>query len=254
MKPEARDAEPGADLQMPLGAHLTELRRRLIISLAAVLIGMMAAFPTAPIIIGWLQHPLDQPLYFLVPTEAFWAHLKVALFGGVVMALPVVFYQLWRFVAPGLYRTERHYALLFVAAATGFFLVGLAFSHLVAFPFALRFLVDFGLSSGLHPLFSVGAYLDFAVKFYFAFSIIFELPLLLTLSARLGVITAATLARYRRHALVINAVAAAILTPTADLFNMMVMLVPLTLLYEVGILGARLFGRRAVAVEASAER
>jgi sec-independent protein translocase protein TatC len=232
---------------MPLGAHLAELRRRLIVSLVAVGAGMAAAFPFASVIIGWLQRPLDQPLYFLSPTEAFWAHMKVALFGGLILALPVLAYQLWRFVAPALYRSERRSLLLFVGASTGSFALGVAFCHLVAFPFALRFLIDFGLSGGLTPMITVGAYLGFAVKFYLAFGLIFEVPLALTLLARLGVFTAALLARHRRHALLVNAIAAAVLTPTSDLFNMLLMLGPLTLLYEIGILGARLFGRRSLA-------
>jgi sec-independent protein translocase protein TatC len=233
------------DVNMPLTAHLRELRYRLIVSAVAILAGMVVVFPYAPVVITWLQHPLQQKLYFFSPTEAFWASLQVAMFGGFLLALPVVSYQLWRFIAPALYRTERRYTLLFLGASTGSFLAGVAFCHLVAFPFALRFLINFGLSGGLTPLLSVGIYLGFAVKFYLAFGLIFELPLLLTLLARIGLITASMLARHRRHALLINAIASAVLTPTTDVFNMMVMLVPLTLLYELGIWGARLFGRRA---------
>jgi len=239
----------GHDESMPLTAHLRELRYRLIVSVVAVLAGMMAVFPYAPVVIGWLQRPLQQKLYFFSPTEAFWANLQVAMFGGFLLALPIVSYQLWRFIAPALYRTERRFVSLFVGISVGSFLAGVVFCHLVAFPFALRFLIDFGLSGGLTPLLSVGVYLGFAVKFYLAFGLIFELPLLLTLLARIGVITASVLARHRRHALLVNAVAAAVLTPTTDVFNMMVMLVPLTLLYEVGIWGARLFGRRAPATQ-----
>ncbi len=238
------------DRNMPLIAHLRELRCRLIVSVIAVGVGMMGVFPFAPVVIGWLQRPLgQQKLYFFAPTEAFWANMQVAILGGVLLALPVLCYQLWRFIAPALYRTERRYTLLFLGVSTGSFLAGVAFCHFVAFPFALRFLIDFGLSGGLTPLLSVGVYLGFAVKFYLAFGLIFELPLLLTLLARIGIITAALLARHRRHALLINAIAAAVLTPTSDVFNMMVMLVPLTLLYELGIWGARLFGRRAPATK-----
>jgi len=232
------------DASMPLIAHLRELRYRLIVSVIAIGVGVMAVFPFAPVIITWLQKPLQQKLYFFSPTEAFWASMQVALFGGLLLALPVISYQVWRFIAPALYRTERNYVLMFVGVSVGSFLAGVVFCHLVAFPFALRFLIDFGLSGGLTPLLSVGVYLGFAVKFYLAFGLIFELPLLLTLLARIGLITGSLLARYRRHALLVNAIASAVLTPTTDVFNMMVMLVPLTLLYEVGIWGARLFGRR----------
>ncbi|MEW6325157.1 MAG: twin-arginine translocase subunit TatC [Nitrospirota bacterium] len=238
---------------MPIGAHLAELRRRLIISFFAVAAGMAAAFPFAGRLIDWLGRPLNQPLYFFSPTEAFWVHVKVALFGGLLLALPVLFHQLWRFIAPALYRAERRATLIFVGASVIAFALGVAFCHLVAFPFALRFLIDFGLSGGLTPVLSVGTYIGFAIKFYLAFGLIFEVPLALTLLARLGLLTAAGLARRRRHALLANAIGAAVLTPTADLFNMMLMLVPLTLLYEVGILGARLFGRRPIAIHAPVE-
>ena len=245
--PSNESAGPSHDASMPIVAHLAELRRRLIISAVAVVAGMATAFPFAGRLIDLLRRPLEQPLYFMSPTEAFWAHMKVALFGGLLLALPVLFYHLWRFVAPALYRSERRSTLVFVCVSVGAFGLGVFFCHAVAFPFALKFLIDFGLSSGLTPVLSVGVYLGFAMKFYLAFGLIFELPLLLTLLARIGIVTAALLARHRRHALLINAIAAAVLTPTADLFNMMVMLVPLTLLYEVGILGARLFGRRPLA-------
>ena len=252
IEPAKADVGPEAGVRMSLGAHIAELRYRLIVCVVAIVVAMAAVFPVVSVVIDWLQRPLNQPLYFLAPTEAFWAHLKVALFGGLILALPVVFFQLWRFIAPAMYRSERSYAILFVGASVGFFLVGVIFSHLVAFPFALRFLVDFGLARGLSPLFSIGIYLGFAVKFYLAFGLVFELPLGLTLASRIGIVTAATLARHRRHALIFNALAAAILTPTVDIFNMMLMLVPLTLLYEVGILGARLFGRSSPSsVEAS---
>lgn len=233
------------DASMPLTAHLRELRYRLIVSVVAILAGMAVVFPYAPVVITLLQSPSREKLYFFAPTEAFWANLQVAMFGGFLLALPVVSYQLWRFIAPALYRRERRYTLLFLGVSTGSFVTGVVFCHFVAFPFALRFLIDFGLSGGLTPLLSVGVYLGFAVKFYLAFGLIFELPLLLTVLARIGLITASMLARHRRHALLINAIAAAVLTPTTDVFNMLVMLVPLTLLYELGIWGARLFGRRA---------
>jgi sec-independent protein translocase protein TatC len=163
----------------------------------------------------------------------------------------LVLYQTWRFIAPGLYRSERRYGAVFVLASYVFFFLGLAFCGLVALPFALKFLIGFGLERGLKPMISAGMYVDFTLKFYLAFGLIFEVPLAVTLGSRMGLVTPAFLTRNRRYALLVNAIVAAVLTPTSDLFNMALMLVPLILLYEVGILGARLFGRRKPVAKAA---
>ncbi len=237
---------------MPLLDHLAELRRRLIVSVVGVVAAAVGAFSFSDAILAWLVKPLGSDLYFLAPTEPFWASLKISLAVGLLAVLPLVFYQLWRFVAPGLYRAERRYGALFLIASYLFFLLGLAFCGLVALPFALTFLIGFGVERGLKPMLSVGMYVDFAVKFYLAFGLIFEVPLAVTLAGRMGLVTPAFLAKNRRYALLVNAVLAAVLTPTSDVFNMAVMLVPLTVLYELGILGARLFGRQKPADAAAA--
>jgi sec-independent protein translocase protein TatC len=243
------DHEPGG--RMPLLDHLAELRRRLIISASGVLAAAVAAFSFSDEVLAWLVAPLDTELVFLAPTEAFWVSLKISLVAGLLIALPLVLYQVWRFVAPGLYRAERRYAAGFVIVSCAFFAAGLAFCAFVALPFALKFLVAFGVDRGLRPMISAQMYVDFALKFYLAFGVIFEVPLAVTLAGRMGLVTPAFLARNRRHALLANAVLAAVLTPTSDLFNMAIMLVPLTVLYEIGILGARIFGRRRPSPEAA---
>lgn len=237
---------------MPLLEHLAELRRRLIVSAVSVLVAAAAAFSLADEVLAWLVSPLGAELVFLSPTEAFWVSLKISLVMGLLLALPIVLYQTWRFVAPGMYRAERRYAAAFVIASCAFFAVGLVFCALVALPFALKFLIAFGVDRGLKPMISSQMYVDFALKFYLAFGLIFEVPLAVTLASRMGLITPAVLARNRRYALLVNAILAAVLTPTSDLFNMAIMLVPLTVLYEVGIIGARIFGRRRPAPEAAA--
>ncbi len=226
--------------------HLEELRRRLVISAVTVVIGFGAAFSFAPRLMEWLRRPLGREVYFFSPTEALWTTIKVALFAGLILALPVVLFQIWRFVSPGLFLRERRYGLLFIFGSLISFALGVVFCALVALPFALAFLLDFGISQGMRPLISVGQYISFSLKMYLAFGLIFEVPLVLTLLARAGIVTSAFLARNRRYAFLINAIAAAVLTPTTDLLNMMFMLVPLTLLYELGILGSWVFGRRAV--------
>lgn len=237
---------------MPLLDHLAELRRRVIISAAAVLIAAAGAFAFSDELLKWLVSPLETELVFLSPTEAFWVSMKISLVAGLLIALPLVFYQAWRFVAPGLYRPERRYTAIFVLTSCAFFAAGLVFCGLVALPFALHFLIAFGLDRGIRPMISAQMYIDFSLKFYLAFGVIFEVPLGVTLASRVGLITPAVLARNRRYAFLVNAIVAAVLTPTSDLFNMAIMLVPLTVLYEVGILGARLFGRRRAAPEAAA--
>ncbi|MFZ5864160.1 MAG: twin-arginine translocase subunit TatC [Nitrospirota bacterium] len=241
------DSESG--VRMSLFEHLAELRRRLLVCAMTVLAAAAATFSFSSDILRWLTEPLGAELVFLSPTEAFWVSFKVSLIVGLLIALPVVLYQGWRFVAPGLYRTERRYAAAFVIGSCLFFALGLVFCAFVALPFALKFLIAFGVERGMKPMISAQMYVDFALKMYLAFGLIFEVPLAVTLAGRMGVVTPAFLARNRRYALLVNAVLAAVLTPTSDLFNMAIMLVPLTVLYEIGILGVRIFGQRRPAPE-----
>jgi sec-independent protein translocase protein TatC len=207
-------------------------------------LGFIISLSITEPVLKWLERPLGEGLYFFSPTEAFWTNLKVAFIIGLFLASPVVLYQIWRFVAPGLYRRERRYALMFVLLSLLFLALGLLFCAYIALPFAMQFLISFGSERGIKPLISVGMYMDFTLKFYLAFGLIFQLPLVLTLLARMGLLSGRVLAKNRKYALLINAIVAAVLTPTADIFNMMLMLIPLTVLYELGILGARVFGAR----------
>ncbi len=249
----ARD-ESAEEARMPITGHLEELRKRILVSLVAVGLGFAVSMTLTTPILKWLQRPLGEDVYFFSPTEAFWTHMKVAFFSGLFLASPVVLYEGWRFIAPGLYRRERRYALLFVLLSLFFLMLGLLFCAFIALPFAMQFLISFGTERGIKPLISIGMYIDFTLKFYLAFGLIFQLPLALTLLARMGFLTASFLARHRKYAFLINAVAAAILTPTSDIFNMMLMLIPLTVLYELGILGARFFGAGKRYATGEAER
>ena len=238
------------DRRMPLTGHLGELRNRLLKAISAVGIGMALSYIFSDRLIVLLQQPGVSELYFLYPTEAFWTTLKVSFFSGLLLALPLVLFQLWRFVSPGLQASERRYALPFVIVGTLFFLSGLVFCYKIVLPFALKFLVGFGQARGITPLFSIGMYVDFSLKFLLVFGLIFELPLALTLLSRLGFITPQFLSRNRRYAILVNAIVAAFLTPTADIFNMTLTMLPLIVFYELGILGARIFGRKAPPVTA----
>ena len=235
---------PPDNARMSFFDHLTELRQRIIWSVVAIGAGFMATIYFSDRIIKFLARPLDVKLAFLAPTEAFWVNMKVAMIAGLFLALPVVLYQVWAFVAPGLFPHERRYALPFVFIGTLFFALGVAFALWVVIPFAVTFLVGFGETRGLTPVISIGSYVDFVLKFSLAFGAVFELPLAITLASRLGLVTPQFLSKNRKYAILFNFIAAAILTPTPDIFNQVLMAGPLCLLYELGILSARVFGRR----------
>jgi sec-independent protein translocase protein TatC len=232
------------DFRMPLTGHLEELRNRLLKALGAIGIGMVLTYSFSDRIIALLKKPGLTDLYSLHPAEAFWTTLKVSFFSGLLVALPFVLLQVWRFVSPGLLQKERRSSLPFVMLAYLFFIFGTLFCYIVVLPFALDFLTGFGIKQGIEPMFSIGMYVDFCIKFLLAFGLIFELPLALVLLSRLGLVTPGFLARNRRYAILINAILAAFLTPTTDVFNMMLTMLPLILFYELGILGAKVFGRK----------
>jgi sec-independent protein translocase protein TatC len=231
------------DEKLSFFEHLSELRKRILWSVVAVGIGFLLTFQFSDRIIKFLARPLSVKLAFMTPTEAFWVNMKVAMITGLLLALPVVLFQVWAFVSPGLYPHERRYALPFVIIGTVFFAGGLAFALLVVIPFALKFLLTYK-TEDLTPVLSIGSYVDFVLKFALAFGLVFELPLAITLASRMGVVTPQFLAKNRKYAILINFVIAAILTPTPDILNQTLMAGPLILLYEVGIVAARLFGRR----------
>ncbi|MBI5137795.1 MAG: twin-arginine translocase subunit TatC [Nitrospirae bacterium] len=228
---------------MPFMQHLDELRVRLVRAAIAIGCGMTGAFLFSEQIIAWLIRPVDTPMVFLSPGEAFWANLKVAFLGGLILALPVVLYQAWKFLEPGLYPEERRLGLAFIISATLLFVAGVLFCAYVVFPLTIGFLLSYK-TEGLTPMLAIGTYVDFNVKFFLAFGIIFELPPVITLLARLGLVTPQKLSANRKYAVLGAFVVAAVLTPTPDVFNQLLMAVPLMLLYEVGILCARWFGKR----------
>ncbi len=230
--------------KMPFLAHLGELRYRLIVSVIAIGIGFAASFSFSERIITWIARPLPVKLAFLEPTEPFWVNMKVALVAGAFLALPVILYQVWAFVSPGLLAHERKFALPFVVLSTLFFAIGAAFALTVIVPFAVKFLVSYK-TENLVATISVNRYVDFVLKFTVAFGLVFELPLGITLAARLGLVTPQFLARNRKYDILLAFLAAAILTPTPDAFNQCLMAGPLVLLYEAGIVAARVFGRRS---------
>lgn len=238
--------------RMPVTEHLDELRKRILVSSLAILAGFLVSFAFSEEILRFISRPVKAQLVFLSPTEAFWTNMKVGFFAGLFLTLPVILYQVWRFVAPGLHRQERKYALPFTIVAALFFYGGLAFCGMLILPFAIGFLMTYK-TTDLKPMLSVGLYVDFCVKFLLAFGIIFELPLVITVLSRMGLITPQFLAKNRKYAVLLAFVVAAILTPTPDIFNQCLMAIPLYILYEIGIVAARLTGRRRKEISEESE-
>lgn len=252
------------DEKMPFTEHLTDLRKRIIVSLAALLIGFIACFSYSEEIFEVLILPLksemsfsmhspfvslipskikNPSLVFLAPAEAFWMHMKVSFVAGLVLSLPIILHQFWKFISPGLLLKEKKYIGPFVVSASLLFLVGALFCFLLVLPFAMGFLLTYKTGS-MTPMLSVGNYVDFCLKFILAFGAVFELPIIIVLLTRMGIVTPKTLAKNRKYAILIAFIIAAILTPTPDAFNQTLMAVPMIVLYEVGILVSRLFVRK----------
>jgi sec-independent protein translocase protein TatC len=248
--------------RMPFLAHLEELRKRLIIIFSAIGVAFILAFNIREYCLRLLQWPLatdivvgrkfpfilfqDKPpiakLTALGPAETLWTHFKVAFIVGTMLAIPVVLHQIWKFIEPGLLPKEKRFALPFVILSTISFFIGVAFCFFIVLPMAMQFLLTFDPSIQQMPRF--GEYVDFTLKFLLAFGAIFELPLAITIAARLGMVTPQFLSRNRKYAILLNFVVAAILTPTPDVFNQALMALPMCVLYEIGILAARIVARR----------
>ena len=232
--------------KMSFMEHLGELRTRIMRSLYALLAGLAIALPFSQQIMDYLAKPARETghnLVFLALTEAFWVQMKIGLIAGLFIASPAILWQVWRFISPGLHGHEKKYALPFVIIGSLLFIAGGAFSLKVVTPFAIQFLLSYE-RPGLQAMISIGSYIDFLLKFTLAFGAVFELPLALTILARMGVVNAKMLARNRKYAILGAFIAGAILTPTPDAFNQALMAIPLIVLYEIGIVCARIFGKK----------
>jgi sec-independent protein translocase protein TatC len=234
------------DTKQPLLEHLIELRRRLLWSLATLVLFFFICFHFAENIFAVLVQPLlkagQGKLIYTDVFEAFFTQVKVALFAALMLSFPMIATQLWRFVAPGLYAKEKRAFLPFLLMTPVFFAGGAAFAYFVAMPWALKFLLSYqGNIGGVHQeaLPGVGNYLNFCTRFIFGFGTAFLLPILLMILERAGIVTREQLAKSRRYAIVAAAAAAAVLTPP-DVVSMMLLLVPLYGLYEFAILAIRI--------------
>jgi sec-independent protein translocase protein TatC len=235
--------------EMPFLDHLEELRWRLIWSLLALAIGFVVGFLIVDgfNVLGLLTRPIaphlpNGRLYFTSPIEPFMLTLKLAFYTGLVLASPVIVWQLWRFLSPALYARERKVVLPVAVAAAALFLAGVLLAYLLVLPTAIRVLLGFQ-SQSLQPIVTAKEYFGFALQVVIAFGVIFEIPLLLLMLVYFNVISAGFLSRNRRFAIAGNAFLAMLLSPP-DLVSMTLMMIPVQLLFEITVVIARVMERR----------
>ncbi len=228
---------------MPFLNHLEELRWRLLKSFLAIVVTAIAAFYYSEQIMQFIIAPLgDRKLYFTEVTGSFYAFLKLSILTGILAASPVVFYQIWAFVSPGLYSKEKLQILPLVFVSTLLFLVGAGFCYYTVLPYSLKFLIGFS-GDLLSPLITVGSYISFAGMLMLAFGICFQLPLAAYFLGRIGIISSMMLRKGRRYAVILILIFAAILTPSPDIATQLMLAVPLYLLYEISIVIVRYTGK-----------
>ncbi len=242
MAAEYTESERDLD-KMSILEHLGELRDRLIKSVVALLVGTVLSLAFTPRLLEFLIAPMGgkQPIS-LKPTESIIIYFKVALVAGAVLAMPVIIYQFLMFILPGLTKEERKYLRVIVPGASLLFATGVAFATFVMLPFTIKYLQSF-LADIIQPTYSIDYYISFVTTLMFWVGVIFETPLIIAFLARLGVISPKMLSSNRKYAIVLIAILAAVITPTPDPVNMALVMVPLVVLFEVGIILARIVYR-----------
>ena len=235
--------------ELSLTEHLAELRTRLIRSIAAVAVGFCISYAFIEPIFAMLSRPLEKvlppgtSLIFTSYPEAFFTYLKLALVCGIFIASPFILYEIWAFVAPGLYEHEKKWALPFVVFSSIFFVGGALFGYIVVFPAAFNFLAGYA-GRDLKLLPSVSEYFSLTIKLLLGFGAAFELPIFMVFMALIGLIDARMLRKNRKYALLIIFILAAVLTPTPDVVNQCLLAAPLLVLYEISIFLVALIGKR----------
>lgn len=242
-KNPAQEVPSEDDGTMSLTAHLEELRSRIIKSLLAVAVGSCFAWLFLDDITNWMIQPVGK-LYYMRPGEAFFTYLKIDVTAGFLIALPIIFYHAWRFFLPALTKGERAVLGILVPASVVLFFIGMAFSFFLIMPVALNFFMGFGEESEqLQVMFSFGNYFDFVIMFVLPFGFVFELPLVIIVLGKLGILTSEWLGKYRRYVFFFSFVLGALVT-SPDVFTQVAVAIPVVLLYEVGYLVVKHILRR----------
>jgi sec-independent protein translocase protein TatC len=241
------DKELAATGKMSFLDHLDELRRRIIVAVAAVGISFVVCWIFHERIFEFLSVPItqhlgDRKLTYLSPTEPFMIYMKASFYAGIFLVSPVVLWQVWLFIAPGLYSREKRYAIPFLLSSSTLFVLGGVFAYQVGLPMTLNFLTNFG--HAFQEIVTATFYFDFALVVILGCAIIFEIPIVIFFLSVMGITNARFLLRNLRYAVLIIFIVAAIITPTPDIPTLMVFATPMLLLYLVGILVAWIFGRK----------
>ncbi|MEI8175374.1 MAG: twin-arginine translocase subunit TatC [Candidatus Omnitrophota bacterium] len=226
--------------------HLEEFRRRLIVCLIALLVGILIVSPYSSRILAFLKRPAGDSLgklAYFAPAEAFSAYFMIAFFGGLILAMPVILYQVWAFFSPAISAKIRRYAIGFVAAGSLSFAGGCVFAYSMLLPAALKFLLTIG-KDDLEPVISVSKYISFALSIIFCTGLVFEMPVVSLILARGGMLDHRFMRRKFKYAVLLIFIVAAIITPTPDVFNMTLLALPMLGLYEVSIWVAAAAKRR----------
>ena len=260
-KPKAVDGEtpaPEGEVRASFFQHLTELRIRLVRALLGLAIGVAVAGWFSDYIFRFIMQPVlaslpegQRALNYTSYLEPFLVYLKVALYGGAFLAAPWVLFQLWLFIAPGLYKREKKLVIPFVASGTVLFYCGVAFTYFAVMPYAFPALAAIA-GPDMKPLLTMREQLTLVLAMMLGFGLVFEIPVIIAFLSMVGLVTPEFLAKYRRHAIIVNVILAAIITPTGDPFNLFLMAAPMVLFYEVGIIAARIVGRKKAAEPAPA--
>jgi sec-independent protein translocase protein TatC len=227
------------DDKQPFLGHLEELRRRLVICAIAVGTGFIISYVFAKQLFSFLILPLtkvlpdDSRLIFTNLPEMFIAYIKVALVAGIILAIPIIFYQLWMFLAPALYQKEKRYIIPFVLFSSILFAAGALFGYLVVFPYGFKFFVSFA-TEDIQALPSVKQYFSFAIRLLLAFGVVFEMPIVILFLTKIGLITPDSMKKFRKFAILCSFILSAILTPP-DVATQLMMALPIIILYEISI-------------------
>jgi sec-independent protein translocase protein TatC len=248
-RPE-RPPDPENEVKASFWDHLSELRTRLVRALIAIAAGMAIVGYFSEKLFRWLMDPVLQALppdqralHYTSSLEPFFVYFKVAMYGGIFVAAPVVLHQIWLFVAPGLYKREKKLVVPFLFFGTLLFYGGAAFCYFLVMPYAFPALFAIA-GADMRPILTMTEQLSLVLAMLLGFGIVFELPIVIAFLAMIGVVSADFLAKYRRHAIVVNVIAAAVITPTGDPFNLALMAVPMIIFYEIGIILARMLGKK----------
>ncbi len=246
--------EPEGEVRLTFMGHLKELRIRLLRAIYGVLVGMMAVGWFVPRIVDGLMAPVraalpagNQTLVYTSAIEPMMVYIKVAIYGGVFAAAPWVLWQLWLFIAPGLYKHEKRLVFPFLFWGTALFYLGAVFCFMVVMPQAFPAMLAFASDTTLTPMLSLSEQLSLVLAMLLGFGVIFEVPVVISFLAMIGLVNWRFLAKYRKHAIIVNVALAAILTPTGDPFNLALMAGPMIVFYEIGIILARVLGKKVPA-------